>query len=49
MAPCVIIRERAAEILRTEHGLQIAIMAETSRGAVPSASRTPSKPERVLV
>jgi hypothetical protein len=34
MAPCVIIGERAAEILRAEHGLQIAMMAEKSRGAV---------------
>ncbi len=47
MAPGVIIGERVAEILRTEHGLQIAIMAEKSRGAAFGASRTPSNPERV--
>jgi hypothetical protein len=49
MAPCVIIGERAAEILRTKHGLQIAIMAAKFRGAGPGAPRTPSNPESVLV
>jgi hypothetical protein len=49
MAPCVVIGERAAEILRTKHGLQIAIMTTKFCGAGPGASRMPSNPERVLV
>ena len=35
MASGVIIGERVAEILRTEHGFQIAIMAESPAAPVP--------------
>ena len=37
MAPCVVIGERAAEILRTEHGLQAPVIAEESRGIDPGS------------
>jgi choline dehydrogenase-like flavoprotein len=49
MAPCVIIGERAAEILRTEHKLHISMVDESgkSRSAEIGPLNTPANLERV--
>jgi len=44
MAPCVIIGERAAEILRTEHKLHISMVDEGGKSAVPRLARLTRPP-----